>query len=84
MTKPVEQEIFDFSELVLVAHRPHGRGETTWYVNCPECHSQHMFRKTGSKIWHTSCWKTGVEWTVTPAEYYVQRPLDLTSVLREV
>jgi len=83
MTKPVEREIFNFSDLVLVAHRPKGRNATTWYIHCPECGSDHMFRKVGSKLWHTSCWKNGVEWTITPAEYYIQRPLDLGKVLGE-
>jgi hypothetical protein len=83
MTKPVERFTYTFGELVLVARRPEGRQSVTWYMNCPECSGQHMFRKTGSKVWHTSCWKSGVEWTITPAEYYVQRPLDLSRVLGE-
>ena len=81
MTKPVVTETFDFTDLVLVSHMPRGRQEKTWYIHCPECGSDHMFRKTGSKIWHTSCWKFGIEWTITPREYYVQRTLDLTKLL---
>lgn len=72
---------YHFSDLVLVAHRPRGRPQTTWYIQCPECKGKHMFRRTGSKVWHTSCLLSGVEWTITPAEYYIQKPLDLTRIL---
>jgi len=84
MSQKVETFTYRFSELVLVGHRAPGRLETTWYIDCPECHGQHMFRKTGSKVWHTSCWMSGVEWTVTPAEYYIQKPMDLTKILGDI
>jgi len=83
MTKPVEQEIFNFSDIVLVSHRVWGKKERTWSIHCPDCGSDHMFRKTGGKVWHTSCWKTGTEWTITPSEYFVQRSLDLKSIFGE-
>lgn len=84
MSAKVESFTYKFSELVILGHRPQGRTTTTWYIECPECNGQHMFRKTGSKVWHTSCWFSGVEWTITPAEYYVLKPCDFSKILGQV
>lgn len=75
---------YTFNDLVLIGRKPENRQHTTWYVACEFCHGRHVFTKQGKKIWHTSCILSGVEWTVTPAEYYIQRPADFTGIMREV
>lgn len=81
MSAVVESFTYKFSDLVVVGHRAKGRPKVTWYIVCSECKGKHMLRQAGPKIWHTSCFISNVEWTVTPAEYYVSRPLDLTEIL---
>lgn len=81
MSKPVERFIYNFSDIVLIGHRASGRGEITWYVECPQCHGQHMFRKQGNKLWHTSCDLSGIEWIITPSEYHVTKRCDLSRLL---
>jgi len=83
MATIMDRYTYHFSDIVLTGHRARGRTETTWYIECPECKGQHMFKKTGSKVWHTSCILSGVEWTVTPAEYYVLKPCDFSKILGE-
>jgi len=83
MTQRKDKFTYRFSDIVLIGHRSKGRTETTWYINCPQCHGEHMFRKAGSKIWHTSCVLAGVEWTITPAEYHVSKKCDMTKILGE-
>lgn len=84
MATKFEEFVYTFGELVLIGHRPYGRTSTTWYLQCQECHGKHQFKKTGSKVWHTSCWFSGVEWTITPSEYYVQKPLDFSKIIGDV
>lgn len=73
-----------FGDLVLVGRQPENRNHTTWFVECEHCQGRHIFRKQGAKIWHTSCILSGVEWTITPAEYFVQRPGDFSKILGSV
>ena len=81
MSQKVEEFIYQFVDIVLVGHRPHGRFTTTWYVQCEECGERHQFHQTGKKQWHTSCAKSKVEWTITPAEYYICKPADFSKIL---
>lgn len=81
MTLPLESFTYQFSELVFVAYRPKNRIVTTWYLQCPECQREHMFRKIGSKYWVATCEQYRVEYTVTPADYYVKRPADFSLVM---
>lgn len=81
MTVALETFSYKFSDIVLVAHRPKNRLSATWYLQCPECQREHMFRKIGSKYWQATCEQYGSQYTVTPAEYYVMHPCDFTKVL---
>ena len=83
MTKPLDEFIYDFGDIVMLGKRRENRYQTTWYLQCPECNGKHMFRLTGSKVWHTSCELSGIEWTITPREYYICKPCDLTLILGE-
>lgn len=74
---------YTFGELVLTGKRQSTRYKTTWYLVCPECQGEHMFRQTGSKVWHTSCQLFGIEWTVTPVEFYVCKKQDFSLILGE-
>jgi len=84
MPKVVERFEYTFSEIVLMGTRQQGSYSTTWYIECPECNGKHQFHKQGSKMWQAQCRLFGVEWTVTPREYYVKKPIDLTSVMGEM
>lgn len=81
MSKPLDRFTYTFGEIVLVAVRADHRYKTTWYLKCPECDGEHMFRQTGSKVWHTSCGLCGIEWTITPREVYICKPVNLTLIL---
>ena len=83
MSKPLDQFEYTFGEIVLVGMRSATRYKTTWYLKCPECKGRHMFRQTGSKVWHTSCELFGIEWTITPREYYICKPNDFSLILGE-
>lgn len=83
MTLPLDRFTYTFGEIVMTGVRANTRYKTTWYLCCPECRGEHMFRQTGSKVWHTSCSLSGIEWTITPREYHVTKPLDLTLILGE-
>lgn len=74
----------NFGDLVIVGTKSEKRHYTTWYVECDQCQGRHIFRKQGPKVWHTSCVLSGVEWTVTPADYYIQKRCNLTKILGEV
>lgn len=74
---------YTFGEIVLTGKRRGTRYKTTWYLNCPECRGEHMFHQTGSKVWHTSCQLSGIEWTITPREFFICKPVDLTLILGE-
>jgi len=84
MTAKKESFQYRFSDIVLIGHRCTRSVRTTWYIECPECQGQHMFKRAGAKIWHTSCWLSGVEWTITPAEYYICRPMDFSKILGDI
>ena len=73
-----------FGELVFIGHKPRGRYYTTWYIKCEFCGKRHEFKKMGNKTWHTSCKESGIEWTITPAEYYVLKPCDFTQILGDL
>jgi len=83
MSLPVETFRYRFSDIVVIGARAPGRTKTTWYIECDYCKGQHMFRQSGTKIWHTSCGLFDIEWTITPAEYYVKKPADFTQILGE-
>ena len=84
MARIMEEFIYTFGDLVFTGRRPRNRSRTTWYLRCTECGKRHMFGHTGTKIWHTSCQESGVEWTITPAEYYILRPADFSKVLSDI
>lgn len=77
----IEEFNYTFNDIVLMGRRPINRTHTTWYIDCPECAGQHLFRRIGTKCWVASCPIFGVEWTITPAEYYKKVPADFTRVL---
>lgn len=83
MSKPLDRFTYTFGEIVMVGKRASTRYKTTWYLVCPECKGEHMFRQTGSKVWHTSCQLSDIEWTITPREFYTCKPIDLTLILGE-
>lgn len=83
MSKPLDRFKYTFGEIVLVGTRRDTRHTTTWYLVCPQCQGEHMFRQTGSKVWHTSCILSGIEWTITPRELYICKPKDFTLILGE-
>jgi hypothetical protein len=72
---------YDFSDLVMTAHRIAGRQKTVWYLKCPECQQEHLFRKLGRKIWVAICNRYQVEYTVTPREYYRAKECDFTKIM---
>lgn len=74
---------YTFGDLVFIGRRRETRYKTTWYLKCPECQQEHMFRQSGTKLWHTSCEKYHVEWTVTPREYHISRSEDMTLIMGE-
>jgi len=81
MSRPLDKFEYTFGEIVLVGRRAATRYKTTWYLKCPQCRGEHMFRQTGSKVWHTSCVLSGIEWTITPREFYTCKPVDFSLVL---
>lgn len=83
MATTVEKFEYTFGDLVMIGQRPFGRCTTTWYVKCSCPLGQHQFRKLGSMTWHTRCDTYDVEWTITPREYYVQRPANLSVIMGE-
>lgn len=83
MSQKVDRFSYTFGELVLIGTRRGTRYKTTWYLVCPQCKGEHMFRQTGSKVWHTSCILTDIEWTITPKETFITKPIDLTIILGE-
>lgn len=80
----VEEFQYKFGDLVMVGRKPANRYRVVWYIQCEACGGRHVFKKQGTKIWHTSCWLSKTEWTVTPAEYYVQKPADFTKIMGDV
>jgi len=72
---------YTFGEIILIGKRLGHRYKTTWYLVCPECKGEHMFRQTGSKVWHTSCALSDIEWTITPREFYTCKPVDFSLIL---
>lgn len=83
MAAKLDEFVYPFGEIVLIGHRGSQRFKTTWYLKCPDCSGKHMFRQMGSKVWHTFCEATKTEWTITPREYYICKPIDLTIILGE-
>lgn len=83
MSKLRDSFDYTFGEIVLTGKRAGTRYKTTWYLNCPECKGQHMFRQSGSKIWHTSCVLSSIEWTITPREIYICKPVNFSLILGE-
>lgn len=83
MSAPRDRFDYTFGEIILTGVRASTRYKTTWYLKCPECKGEHMFRQTGSKVWHTSCILSGIEWTITPREIYTCKPIDFTLILGE-
>jgi len=83
MSQSVERFQYRFSDIVIIGARVPGRVKTTWYIQCENCGGQHMFRQTGTKVWHTSCQIFDVEWTITPAEYYIKKSADFSVILGE-
>lgn len=81
MSKPLDRFEYAFGDIVMVGTRRGTEYKTTWYLKCPQCRGEHMFRQTGSAVWHTSCVLTGIEWTITPREVYTCKPTDLTLIL---
>lgn len=84
MANRYEEFTYSFGEIVMMGRRPINRDRTVWYINCPECGGQHCFTKLGRKIWVTHCVLFDVEWTITPAEFYVKKPADFTLILGDV
>lgn len=78
MTDTTLKGTLTFGDLVLVSHRMERSGSTQWYILCPECKEKHRLIPWGLKVWHTSCETSRVEWTITPAEYFVQKPLPMS------
>lgn len=83
MTTPLDRFTYTFGEVVLVGIRRGTRYKTTWYLSCPECRGEHMFHQAGSKLWHTSCVLSGIEWLITPRELFITKPIDLSLILGE-
>lgn len=84
MTVAVDSFTYNFVDIILTGHRRRGGRSITWYVECEFCGSKHQFKKTGSKVWHTSCGASRIEWTITPAEYYILKPCDFSKILGDL
>jgi len=82
--KEIDISLYHFSDLVLVERRSSSRTHASWYIRCEYCGREHIFRKQGEKLWHTSCEEKKVEWTITPSEFHVSKKCDLTSVLGDI
>jgi len=83
MSKIVEKIKYKFSDIVLTGHVADGRPRIIWYLECPQCHGKHMFRRDGPRIWHAQCILAGIEWTITPREYHISKKCDLRTVMGE-
>jgi hypothetical protein len=81
MSSTLEASVYHFLDLVLVVRHPKNRTHSCWYIRCEYCGMDHVFRKQGPKLWHTSCEEKKIEWTITPSEFHVSKKCDLTSVL---
>lgn len=83
MTIALDEFVYQFGEIVLTGRRRGTRYQVTWYLNCSECGNRHMLRQAGSKVWHTSCEVSDIEWTLTPREVHISKQIDLTLILGE-
>lgn len=84
MPAKIETFHYQFNDVIMMGRRPQNRAHTVWYVQCPFCEGEHIFSKLGRKIWVAHCVLEDIEWTITPAEYYLKKPADFSKILGDV
>jgi hypothetical protein len=77
----VEQYTWKFSDLIIVCRKPKSREYTIWYVVCQNCGTYIRVKRYGSKIWVAKCQKCKAEYTITPADYYVRKPVNFSRII---
>jgi len=83
-TKEAEIYTYNFSDVVMICHRPHYRDYTVWYVVCQVCGEKRRVKKIGKKQWVAQCSDCRVEYTITPSEFYLCRKIDFSKVIGDI
>jgi hypothetical protein len=82
MSKKAEVSTHEVGDIQLLSKQVPGSSLTAWYIKCPDCKGEHLFHKTGPKMWHTSCFLSETGYLLTPSGYYVEKSFDLSRIMR--
>ena len=77
----ITEEVYRFSDLVLVARRWKGARRPTWLVCCQTCEDRLLVQRVSTKQWVARCHKCKVEYVITPAEYYIMKYVDFSRIM---
>lgn len=80
----ITEEVYQFSDLVMVARKWKGATRTTWLVQCQTCDDKLLVQRFREKQWVARCHKCKVEYTITPVEYYIMKPADFRRIMGDL
>lgn len=80
----IEDTVYTFSDLVMIARTWKGATRTTWFVKCQTCQDRLLVQRYGPKHWVARCHHCKVEYTITPAEYYILKHADFTRIMGDL
>lgn len=80
----ITEEVYTFSDLVMIGKKWRGCTRTTWNVICQTCNDRLLVQRIGPKHWVARCHKCKVEYTITPSEYYILKHADFKKIMGDL
>jgi len=80
----ITEEVYTFGDLVMVAKQWKGARRTTWIIVCQTCNDRLLVQRVAPKHWVARCCKCKVEYTITPAEYYILKQADFHRIMGDL
>lgn len=80
----VDEYLYTFGELNIIAKRPNNRITSSWFMKCPDCGKEIRFYLRQPKMWVSNCVSCKLEFTITPSEYYTKRNIDFSKIIGKV